>query len=282
MPIINTNYGGVPSLTNPALPEEVTLGKEYIDGDGEKQTGTYKNNEIGIVEGSITGSYEHRGITQIKAYAFSNCPDLKSASLPNALSLGNSCFVNCTSLETVNLQKATVFGKEDFYNCPNIKKMYLNKAFDATNLFGTNSSINFDLFSEGTIEEWLTMGKHSTGSGTYNLYMNNVLQDNIVAEGDLTILQAAMARCNFSSITFTGNVIRIGTSSFFDCVNCLLYKFSGNTEVPMLVNNQVFGTLNANAKIVVPDALYDSWITATNWSAANIVSHIVKASDYTD
>lgn len=282
MPIINTNYGGVPSLTNPALPEEVTDGKEYIDSDGEKQTGTYKNNEMGIVEGTITGSYEHNGITKIKAYAFSNCPELKSVSFPNVTTLGNSTFANCSNLVYVNLKNATTYGSLNFSGCPKLKVMYMNKAFNATNLFATNSSNHIDLFSEGTIEEWLTMGKHSIGSGTYNLYMNDVYQDDIVANGNLTIAPTAMSRCTFSSITFTGNIERIEANAFYSCANCTLYNFSGNTTIPTLAHLNAFGELKSDAKIVVPDALYDSWITATNWSNASIVSHIVKASDYTD
>lgn len=40
--------------------------------------------------------------------------------------------------------------------------------------------------------------------------------------------------------------------------------------------------MSSDCKIVVPDALYDTWIAATNWSSSTIVSHIVKASEYED
>jgi hypothetical protein len=33
-------------------------------------------------------------------------------------------------------------------------------------------------------------------------------------------------------------------------------------------------------QIVVPDALYNSWIATTSWSNSNIKAKIVKASDY--
>lgn len=41
-----------------------------------------------------------------------------------------------------------------------------------------------------------------------------------------------------------------------------------------------FSGLASDYKIIVPDALYDDWIAATNWSDASIVSHIMKQSDW--
>ena len=56
-------------------------------------------------------------------------------------------------------------------------------------------------------------------------------------------------------------------------------NFSQATAVPTLSNVNAFNSTNATYKIVVPDALYSSWTTASNWSS--IASHIVKASEYT-
>lgn len=56
--------------------------------------------------------------------------------------------------------------------------------------------------------------------------------------------------------------------------------FSDATAVPALSNTNAFSNTNSTYKIVVPDALYDSWRAATNWSNANIKPHIVRKSDY--
>lgn len=56
--------------------------------------------------------------------------------------------------------------------------------------------------------------------------------------------------------------------------------FSNVTAVPPLASTNAFTNANANYKVVVPDALYDTWITSTNWSSNNVKTHIVKASEY--
>ena len=51
------------------------------------------------------------------------------------------------------------------------------------------------------------------------------------------------------------------------------------TSVPSLEDTYGLYTINRIYTIVVPDELYNSWITATNWSVVKL--HIVRQSDYT-
>lgn len=69
--------------------------------------------------------------------------------------------------------------------------------------------------------------------------------------------------------------------TFSGCTALEVVDFSEAASVPALSNTNAFQNTNATYKIVVPDALYSSWITATNWSNSSIVGHIVKASEYT-
>ena len=73
---------------------------------------------------------------------------------------------------------------------------------------------------------------------------------------------------------------KIMTGAFTGCVNCILYDCRNYTTVPTLQDVNAFFGINPNAKIVVPDELYESWITATNWSA--YAKYIVKASEYVE
>ena len=56
-----------------------------------------------------------------------------------------------------------------------------------------------------------------------------------------------------------------------------MVDFSQATAVPTMHNTNTFQNTNNTFKIVVPDALYNDWIVATNWST--YASHIVKASE---
>ena len=57
--------------------------------------------------------------------------------------------------------------------------------------------------------------------------------------------------------------------------------FDGKNHVPMSVEEvSAFTGIPTTCKIVVPDALYDEWIVATNW--ATYASRIVKASEFVE
>ena len=67
------------------------------------------------------------------------------------------------------------------------------------------------------------------------------------------------------------------TQTFYNCTNLELVDFSKATSVPALSNTNAFTNTNNYYRIVVPNALYNQWIAATNWSNASIVTHIEKA-----
>ena len=69
-----------------------------------------------------------------------------------------------------------------------------------------------------------------------------------------------------------------GPNMFNGCTSLELVDMTGSTGVPQLSDVNNFANTNDTYKIVVPDSLYDNWITATNW--ASIASHIMKQSDW--
>lgn len=56
------------------------------------------------------------------------------------------------------------------------------------------------------------------------------------------------------------------------------YDFRASKSVPTLGGTLVFSSIPSDCKIVVPDALYDEWKSATNWSS--YASKMVKASEF--
>lgn len=83
-------------------------------------------------------------------------------------------------------------------------------------------------------------------------------------------------------LNFPPNLAQINATAFQGCTGMRIYSFFLAQQVPRLGNVNAFNNAfeDANAKIIVPDALYDDWIVAQNWSDSSIVSHIVKYSDY--
>ena len=86
--------------------------------------------------------------------------------------------------------------------------------------------------------------------------------------GCKTLESYALYSCNekgLERIRF-GDTVRIGLSALALNRKCLIYDFSRNTAVPSLDNTNAFNGINANAKILVPAALYEEWTQATNWT----------------
>lgn len=82
---------------------------------------------------------------------------------------------------------------------------------------------------------------------------------------------------SLTNVTIPSGVTSIGSSAFYNCYSITKYDFSQCTSVPTLSNINAFTGKNAICKIIVPDSLYDSWITATNWST--YVDYIYKVSE---
>lgn len=72
----------------------------------------------------------------------------------------------------------------------------------------------------------------------------------------------------------------IGKMAFEDCVNLEVLDFSGygRSKVPVLASPKAFTKRDTNTfvndtfKILVPNSMYDEWISAPNW--ASLKNHI--------
>lgn len=76
--------------------------------------------------------------------------------------------------------------------------------------------------------------------------------------------------------TIPKSVEFIGQYAFVYCGKLLNVDFKNHDFVPTLGGAAVF----SGQTIIVPDALYDEWIVATNW--ATYASRIVKASEFVE
>jgi hypothetical protein len=102
-----------------------------------------------------------------------------------------------------------------------------------------------------------------------------------IPSGITTIPGYAFDGCrNLRYAIMEGAISSIGAYVFNFCYNMELCDLRNCEAVPTLANKNSFNYTSADLKIVVPDALYDEWITATNWSDSSIVSKITKASEY--
>lgn len=225
--------------------------------------GAYDYNYKNVIAQKLQEFEINEGVNSIEAYAFYYCQNLKSIVIPNSIGEINDHAFLATNITSINIKSIESWNKISFSNNANpiryAKKLYLNGEL-VTNLILPSSitKLNINVF-EG-LESLISID------------LNNVT----------TIEWSALKNCkNLPSIVLA-KVTSIGSYAFNGCSSCLLFDFRGATQVSTLSNVNAFSNTSADKKIVVPDALYDSWITATNWSSTtnNIVSSIIKASEY--
>ena len=141
---------------------------------------------------------------------------------------------------------------------------------------GTNAFANCSSLSSITIPDSVTH------IGEYAFYWCTKLTSITIPNSVTSIGGYTFRNCSsMTSITVGNKVTSIGTYAFAYCSNCLIYDFSNHTSVPALASTSAFSSTNANKKIIVPDALYDSWKAANNWKSTTngIVGAITKASE---
>jgi hypothetical protein len=89
----------------------------------------------------------------------------------------------------------------------------------------------------------------------------------------------ALAYCEqLTNIFIPAGVAKIPYRAFSGCSNMAFYDFSSHNSVPTLEGQNAFYKIPSDCKIIVPDALYNEWIVAQNWSA--FVSNIIKKSEW--
>ena len=72
----------------------------------------------------------------------------------------------------------------------------------------------------------------------------------------------------------------IGSWAFENCYSLALLDFRNSQQIPNLSLTAALTNTPTTCQIVVPDALYDTWIVATNWTT--YADRIVKASEFVE
>ena len=187
-------------------------------------------------------------VTSIGDYTFSSCSSLTSITIPNGVtSIGNNAFSSCYLLTSITIPNSvTSIGDSAFSSCSSLTSI--------------------------AIPNGVTSISNNAFSSCYSL--NNIT----IPNGVTSIGDYAFNYCySLNNITIPNNVTSIRNSAFSSCSSITKYDFSQHTSVPTLSHTDAFEDINQICKIIVPDSLYDSWITATNWST--YADYIYKVSE---
>lgn len=229
------DYSGGTGENNSHLSGRVVI-PPYVDIDGERYT------VVGIgLEGSFSTVAENYSVESVVApttvtgiglSCLRQCSALTSVVAPGVTKVHNSAFYHCTSLASISLPVATEIGLQVFGNCSSLANASLPSASSAGD---------------------------SVFSGCSSLVS--------VSLPAATVNQDAFRRCSSLVSAHLPNATSVGNAAFLDCTS-LEYVDFGNaarSAVPTLPAT-AFSGVPVSCVIIVPDAQYDAWIAANNWS----------------
>ena len=190
--------------------------------------------------------------------------------------------VNSSTDGVVNLwEGVTEISEGSFRECSKITSVSIPstlRAAGASAFQGCSLLHDIDMSAATTLTTW------SSG-----IFQNCTSLASVILPPNLTATGTTLfSGCSsLASISIPDTVTNIGASCFYNCNNLLVIDF-GNTRasVPTLANISAFYTTDATTisdrKIIVPDALYSSWIAANNWKSTTygIKNQIIAYSDY--
>lgn len=88
-----------------------------------------------------------------------------------------------------------------------------------------------------------------------------------IPENVTTVQARAFQNCtSIASVNIPSGVTTINANTFYCCYGIACVDFTTHTAVPTLSNTSAFSNTATDLKILVPSALYDEWISATNWA----------------
>lgn len=253
-----------------ALPSEKNKLIPFINGDETME----------LTEADLAGL-----VNPIKDYAFYKTK-LKSVELPpHITALGEHCFTN--SIINIIKTYATSFGKNCFTT-----KLSTDYCLDLYLLANEFGELGDNLFQGTSATEVPYLKMHFNDSTAFDNFLRAILQsennplnaaryrqiyfqDTLATELEISSDITAIKQNTFSrllgvsKIKFLGDVTTLANYSFYRARNLAEVDLTACTKVPTLEGNNAFNKIQygAEPQIKVPSALYEEWISATNWSS---------------
>lgn len=199
------------------------------------------------------------GVTAFRGNTFQDCNNLSKIYFPNSLKeTGMNCFHGCMSIPTIELGD----------NVLRVSVPFGAAMYSLTSLSVSKNNPKYDSRDECNAIIETSTNKLIAGCNV------TVIPDTVTTIGVYSFRMYQIKR-----MYFPPSVLGIERNAFSGCSSMNLYDFRDHESVPNLeAVNALEGA--STYKIVVPDALYDQWVVATNWSS--FASRIVKASEFVE
>lgn len=254
-----------------------------------------------LIDGRATEIVVPDGTEIIRPYAFYKSVNLKKITIPNSVhligqNLGTSglddgyVFSKCSNLEEVDLSDITYSKNQSYqglqylcYQCTKLNtfKFPINNTITIISpriFYDCNNLVNIELPNNITqIRDYafsgcylipftdLPVGLKMIGSSAFLACKSLAITE--IPSGVTSLESGAFQNCtSLTKLTLKGNITKINYNVFSGCTNLTKFTFPNNTAVPTLSNvNAIPNGANYTGQIAIPNSLYDTWTTATNW-----------------
>ena len=258
----------------------ITGGKLYLTGGSNSQSSMlFTNNQITTQGNSSTNPYLDyvykielgSNVNGLGYASFGHLHNLKSISVPSIFINVSSthAFYHCHSLKYVTYPKAYSISAYGFDNCVNLKAVSFS---DTTRSVNPNSFSSCYVLKRVIFPNALLLPQQAMFQYCYSLI------EFIKSGNEIEIPFGFLSYCtSFKKYIAPSTLTKINNIGFSNCSGITEYDFTALTSVPTLASTSAFTDINPNCRMIIPDDLYDTWSTASNWSS--YASYMVKESE---
>lgn len=230
--------------------------------------GGYTADEIAMrtISGVVSGS-----ASRVREHAFISCHSITGASFPSATHIGFSAFYSCTALDTISFPMVNTIGAEAFVGCV---------ALTEAN-FPAATSIWSSAFNHCTALTELSFPNVASIEICAFEYCSTLTSANFPAA--TRIGRSAFLACSALTTVSLPHLKSLGDYAFRSCRKLLSLYILSVSAIPSVGSSTFYSTpiggyttytSGEYGSVFVPSSLYNSFLTAANWSriSARIVS----------
>ena len=217
---------------------------------------SYPTGEVDI-PASVTCGTDF-SVTAIDNYAFMNCGDLTSLTIPNSVtSIGSYAFWGCTGLTSVTIPNSvTIIGEAAFEGCSSLTAVSIPNSVTRIKEYAFGSC-------SGLISVTIPNSMTKIEAGTFQSCtgLTSVTIPNSVTE--ISII--AFSNCSsLTSVTIPNSVTGIGNNAFSKCSS--LTEIHSLAAEPPTLGGFVFNNVSTSIPVYVPCGTVAAYQAANGWS----------------